>query len=136
MMAAKEYAGEVDASPMTIELTKPIAPGLRVASGCAPSDCVAMMPPGRAPTGRWVMRADRRGGAHHRPQSFSSRAVIPVGAHTVTQPTHLRQSVWLSVKFPAKGCVHASVACRCGWSGWVDRADRGASGILRGDGGG
>ena len=30
MMAASEYAGEVEASPMTIELTKPIAPGLRV----------------------------------------------------------------------------------------------------------
>ena len=44
MMAASEYAGEVDASPMTIELTKPIAPGFRVASGCAPSDCVAMVP--------------------------------------------------------------------------------------------
>src|SRR6478735_1660393 len=69
MMAAKEYAGEVDASPMTIELMKPIAPGLSVASGCAPSDCVAMMPPGRAPTGRWVVRADRRAVAHHRPQS-------------------------------------------------------------------
>src|SRR5512141_2708812 len=32
-MAASEYAGDVEARPITIELTKPIAPGLRVASG-------------------------------------------------------------------------------------------------------
>src|SRR6478735_898433 len=36
---------------MTIELTKPIAPGLSVASGCAPSDCVAMASSRPGPVG-------------------------------------------------------------------------------------
>jgi hypothetical protein len=51
MIAASEYAGEVDASPITIELTNPMAPGLRVVSGCVPSGCVVIVPSTPGPSG-------------------------------------------------------------------------------------
>src|SRR6476469_4052664 len=65
MIAASEYAGEVDARPITIELTNPIAPGLSVAAaaGFSPGDCSAMVPSGSGPDGAVVCRAvdPRRG---------------------------------------------------------------------------
>jgi len=40
MIAANEYAGDVDARPITIELMKPMAPGFKVAAsvGFSPGD--------------------------------------------------------------------------------------------------
>ena len=35
MIAAREYAGEVEANPMDRELTNPIAPGFRVAAAAS-----------------------------------------------------------------------------------------------------
>ena len=92
MIAASEYAGEVDASPMTIELTKPMAPGLSVASGCVPSDCVAMVPSWPGPDGPLADRGriDGADATPARPQSVLFPGCFPVGAHTVTELTHLR----------------------------------------------
>ena len=42
MMAASEYAGDVDASPITMELMNPMAPGLRV---CSAGSCARVMIP-------------------------------------------------------------------------------------------
>jgi hypothetical protein len=49
MTAASEYAGEVEARPITIELTKPMAPGFKVAAGALFSGTDVICPPSRGP---------------------------------------------------------------------------------------
>src|SRR6478609_6150031 len=126
MIAASEYAGDVDASPITIELTKPIAPGLSVAaaSGFSPGDCFAMVPSWSGPNWAVALLGWWTNGAGATPGSTAThpiaRAASPDGVHTVTKRPHLRQWVSLRVRISVEGVV----PCGCYLSGLAEWAGR------------
>src|SRR6478736_5064596 len=76
MIAASEYAGDVDARPITIELTNPIAPGLSVAAASvfSPGDCSTIVPSGSGPDGAVAGR--------RRPSSPARRPLDSVNYHS------------------------------------------------------
>src|SRR5664279_4264306 len=119
---------------MTIELTKPMAPGFRGTAGSSPRGGDVMCPPGRSVITVRASGEPRFGGcALLADGSFPGRAPELALILAPDRPICALRCVSLC-KFPAKGYLRESLACRSGWCGWLDRADCGASSVLRGDG--